>query len=81
MVDLRGALLAAAEEAEKMQQESEERQKRIEYLEVRIVEQSSRIDNLESQVQFIESENNKLRKKLKSVADTMRTTTNILLED
>jgi hypothetical protein len=33
MADLKGALIAAAEEAEKMQQEAEEKQARIEHLE------------------------------------------------
>lgn len=81
MPDLRGALLAAAEEAEHMQKEAEESQKRIEYLEVRMVEQQSKIDNLESHIDYVECENNKLRTKLKNVADLMRSAMNIFLED
>ena len=81
MADLRGALLAAAEEAEHMQKEAEEAQKRIEYLEDRMVEQQNKIDNLESHIDYIECENNKLRTKLKNAADVMRSAMNIFLED
>jgi uncharacterized coiled-coil protein SlyX len=81
MADLRGALLAAAEEAEKMQKEAEEYQKRIDYLEVRTVEQQNTINNLESHIDYIECENNKLRTKLKNVADYMRSIGSILSED
>jgi uncharacterized coiled-coil protein SlyX len=81
MVDLRGALLAAAEEAEKMQKEAENYQKRVDYLEVRMVEQQNTINNLESHVDYIECENNKLRTKLKNIADYMRSIGSILSED
>jgi uncharacterized coiled-coil protein SlyX len=81
MADLRGALLAAAEEAEKMQKEAENYQKRVDYLEVRMVEQQNTINNLESHIDYIECENNKLRIKLKNIADYMRSIGSILSED
>ncbi len=81
MADLRGALLAAAEEAEHMQQEAEEAQKRIDCLEALTVEQQNKINNLESHISYVECENNKLRTKLKNVADFMKSAVNILSED
>lgn len=81
MADLRGALLAAADEAERIQKEAEESKKRIEYLEVRMVEQQNKIDNLESHIDYVECENNKLKTKLKNAADIMRSAMNIFLED
>jgi hypothetical protein len=44
-------------------------------------EQQNKIYNLESHIDFVECENNKLRTKLKNVADCMRSVTNILSED
>ena len=63
-VDLRGALLAAAEEAEKMQKEI-----------------NDRLDNLESNVRYVEGENERLKKKIKNAADVARQFANILSED
>ena len=81
MADLKGALLAAAAEAEHMQMEAEAAQKRIECLEDRVFEQQNKIYNLESHIDFVECENNKLRKKLKDVASLMRSAANILSDD
>ena len=81
MADLRGALLAAAEEADKMQKEVDAQQARIDYLEVIVDEQQNKIYNLESHIDFVECENNKLITKLKNAADVMRSAMNIFLED
>lgn len=81
MPDLKGALLAAAEEAEKMQKEAEEKQARIEYLEKRTVNQQNKIYELESHITCIEDEVDTLRRKLKNAADCMRSAASILLED
>jgi uncharacterized coiled-coil protein SlyX len=78
MSDLRGALLAAAEEAEKMQKETETR---IRYLEDIITDQQNKIDNLDSQIVYVETENHKLKTKLKCAAEHMRSVVNILLEE
>jgi uncharacterized coiled-coil protein SlyX len=81
MSDLKGALLAAADEAEKMQLAIDESKKRIDYLEVRMVEQQSKIDNLEAYIEHVECENNKLRTKLKNAADYIRSVATILSDD
>lgn len=64
MADLRGALLAAAEEADKIQQEI-----------------NNRLGNLESYVQYIEGENDRLKKKLQKAAEFAKQFADILLED
>lgn len=64
MADLRGALLAAAEEADKMQHETE-----------------AHINNLNSHINFVEDENNRLKKKLKDVAGALQAVISILSED
>lgn len=64
MTDLRGALLAAAEEAGKMQEEI-----------------NSRLDNLGSYVQYVEGENERLRKKIQKAAEFAKQFADILLED
>ena len=64
MADLRGAFLAAAEEADKMQKEL-----------------NNRLDNLESYTQYIEGENERLKKKLKDAAGFIRQFADILSED
>ena len=64
MADLRGALLAAAEEADKMQKEL-----------------NNRLDNLESHVQYIEGENERLKKKIHKAAEFAKQFADILSED
>jgi uncharacterized coiled-coil protein SlyX len=81
MADLKGALMAAAEEAEKMQQEAEEKQARIEHLEELTAKQQNKIYDLESHITCIEDEVDTLRRKLKNAADCMRSAASILLED
>ena len=81
MPDLKGALLAAAEEAEKLQLVVDESKNRIDYLEVRMIEQQSKISNLEAYIEHVECENNKLRTKLKNTADCMRSIATILSDD
>lgn len=63
-VDLRGALLAAAEEAGKMQAEFEQTR-----------------DNLISHINYIEDENDRLKKKLNKAADLMKQFAEILSDD
>jgi hypothetical protein len=64
MTDLRGALLAAAEEADKMQKET-----------------NCRLNNIESYIQYIEGENERLKKKLKDAAEVIKQFVDILSED
>lgn len=64
MADLRGALLAAAEEADKMQKENQ-----------------NRFDNLEHYVNYIEGENDRLKKKIQKAAEFAKQFADILLED
>lgn len=59
MADLRGALLAAAEEAEKLQKDLDL--------------ERTRISILEEHVEYLETENNTLKTKLRDVRDTLKT--------
>lgn len=63
-VDLRGALLAAAEEAGKMQEEF--RQTR---------------DDLINHINYVEGENDRLKKKLNKAADLMKQFSEILSDN
>ena len=63
-VDLRGALLAAAEEAGKMQQEFEQTK-----------------DNLINHINYVEGENDRLKKKLSKAAELMKQFAEILSDD
>ena len=81
MTDLKGALMAAAEEAEKMQQEAEEKQARIEHLEELTAKQQGKIHELDSHIDYIETEANTLKRKLKDIATYMRSVASILSED
>jgi predicted nuclease with TOPRIM domain len=67
MIELRNALLAAAEEAGKMQDE--------------LNTQQMRIDELTSHVAYLEHENNNLKEKLKNVGNLMRQAANIFNEN
>lgn len=67
MIELRNALLAAAEEAGKMQDE--------------LNTQQMRIDELTSHVAYLEHENNSLKEKLKNVGNLMRQAANIFNEN
>lgn len=64
MADLRGALLAAAQEAEKMQEEFQ-----------------TEIDTLHSHIQYVESENAKLKNKLVKAAALLNQFAEILTEN
>ena len=63
-VDLRGALLAAAEEAGKMQAEFEQTR-----------------DDLISHINYVEGENDRLKKKLSTAAELMKQFAEILSDD
>ena len=63
-VDLRGALLAAAEEAGKMQEEFEQTR-----------------DNLINHINYVEGENDRLKKKLSKAAELMKQFAEILSDD
>ena len=63
-VDLRGALLAAAEEAGKMQAEFEQTK-----------------DDLIRHINYVEGENDRLKKKLNQAADLMKQFAEILSDD
>ena len=63
-VDLRGALLAAAEEAGKMQTEFEQTR-----------------DNLINHINYVEGENDRLKKKLNKAAELMKQFAEILSDD
>jgi hypothetical protein len=63
-VDLRGALLAAAEEAGKMQTEFEQTR-----------------DDLINHINYVEGENDMLKKKLNKAADLMKQFAEILADD
>lgn len=63
-VDLRGALLAAAEEAGKMQAEFEQTR-----------------DNLINHINYVEGENDRLKKKLSKAAELMKQFAEILSDD
>jgi septal ring factor EnvC (AmiA/AmiB activator) len=67
MADLRGALLAAADEAEKLQKDLDL--------------QRTKISILEAHVEYLETENNTLRTKLRNVGDLMRQAANIFEEN
>ena len=67
MADLRGALLAAAEEAEKLQKDLDL--------------ERTRISILEEHVAYLETENNNLKTKLRNVGDLMRQAANIFEEN
>lgn len=67
MADLRGALLAAAEEAEKLQKDLDLGR--------------TRISILEEHVEYLENENNILKTKLRNVGDLMRQAANIFEEN
>jgi uncharacterized membrane protein len=64
MADLRGALMAAAQEAEKMQEEFQ-----------------TEIDTLRSHIQYVESENTKLKNKLVKAAALLNQFAEILTEN
>jgi hypothetical protein len=64
MADLRGALMAAAQEAEKMQEEFQ-----------------TEIDTLHSHIQYVESENAKLKNKLVKAAALLNQFAEILTEN
>lgn len=64
MADLRGALMAAAQEAEKMQAEFQ-----------------TEIDTLHSHIQYVESENAKLKNKLVKAAALLNQFAEILTEN
>ena len=64
MADLRGALLAAAEEAGKMQEE---------FVQTR--------DNLINHINYVEGENDRLKKKLSNAAELMKQFAEILSDD
>ena len=63
-IDLRGALLAAAEDAGKMQADLEQK-----------------IENLTSYIDYVESENTKLKSKLSKAAELARQFAEILSDD
>ena len=63
-MDLRGALIAAAEEAGKLQAEFEQTR-----------------DDLINHINYVEGENDRLKKKLSKAADLMKQFAAILLED
>ena len=63
-VDLRGALLAAAEEAGKMQAEFEQTR-----------------DDLTNHINYVEGENDRLKKKLNKAAELMKQFAEILSDD
>lgn len=63
-VDLRGALLAAAEEAGKMKEEFEQTR-----------------DNLINHINYVEGENDRLKKKLSKAAELMKQFAEILSDD
>ena len=63
-VDLRGALLAAAEEAGKMQAEFEQTR-----------------DDLINHINYVEGENDRLKKKLSKAADLMKQFAELLSDD
>jgi phage shock protein A len=67
MADLRGALLAAAEEAEKLQKDLDL--------------ERTRILILDEHVAYLENENNTLKTKLRNVGDLMRQVANIFEEN
>lgn len=88
MPDLSGALLAAAAEADKIQQEAEEQKAQIRCLEDILVDQRNKIDiqqneidDLHSHIDYVEAENHKLKTKLKCIAEHMISVANILLEE
>lgn len=64
MADLRSALLAVAEEAEKMQTDFQ-----------------AQIDGLNSHIDYVESENTKLKKKLNKAKNLFRDLANIFEND
>ena len=64
MADLRGALMSAAQEAEKMQEEFQ-----------------TEIDTLHSHIQYVESENAKLKNKLVKAAALLNQFAEILTEN
>ena len=63
-VDLRGALLAAAEEAGKMKEEFEQTR-----------------DDLINHINYVEGENDRLKKKLSKAAELMKQFAEILSDD
>lgn len=63
-VDLRGALIAAAEEAGKMQEEFEQTR-----------------NNLINHINYVEGENDRLKKKLSKAAELMKQFAEILSDD
>ena len=63
-VDLKGALLAAAEEAGKMQEEFERTR-----------------NDLVNHINYVEGENDRLKKKLKNVADALQLVVSSLSDD
>jgi hypothetical protein len=63
-IDLRGALLAAAEEAGKMQKDFEDK-----------------IDGLTQHINYVDNENERLKKKLNKAADLMKQFAEILSDD
>jgi septal ring factor EnvC (AmiA/AmiB activator) len=67
MADLRSALLAAADEAEKLQKDLDL--------------QRTKISILEAHVEYLETENNTLKTKLRNVGDLMRQAANIFEEN
>jgi septal ring factor EnvC (AmiA/AmiB activator) len=67
MADLRSALLVAADEAEKLQKDLDL--------------QRTKISILEAHVEYLETENNTLKTKLRNVGDLMRQAANIFEEN
>lgn len=68
-IKLKEALLAAADEAGKLQEENETAKYRLNILEERTSEQACMINQLKAHTQYLEDENRKLRERLSSVGE------------
>ena len=71
-VNLRAALLAAAEEAGKLQEESRVNQARIDNLERRADTQEREICQLRGQVDYLLESDNKMRDRLQQAGNMLR---------
>jgi peptidoglycan hydrolase CwlO-like protein len=72
MPDLKGALLAAAEEASKMQDELDSHSVQLQHLMEVVNEQDATIKNLNSHIDFVEHENTELKNKLRKASNLLR---------
>lgn len=68
-IKLKEALLAAADEAGRLQEENETAKYRLNILEERTSEQTCMINQLRAHTQYLEDENRKLRERLSSVGE------------